>query len=526
MAAGAALAPAAGAQQPSDDASLESLLITSDIAQTRMFPLFDPAVERYDVAVPSGETEVTVKVETNHPGASVVLESTRQGRCCRDELDYDANTDAYTLELWTDRHTSMTIKVTAEDGTEKEYDVRIDVASSEEKGWRVYNDVPMERLVVPMDRLVDEPQLPSHYIRGLWAGDSADGPRVLTTAWRHGTKDGKFYLDQKLYAFDAADSSRLPDEEFVLSGSPDAGIWSDGTTLWALDTSGTLRAYKLSDGEEIAVNLSYGEEITEWSVDLTPDGYYDTLEVNEPRGIWSDGDTLWVTGKDNEDNAKAFAFALPKGCNYCRKSNLDFELSDDNDSPWGITGNDYTWWVTEVGESGMTTDARKIRNIYAYNRSDRTRDADKDIDLSQLNIFNIQQLYYGLAATDTIMYVAEYITNRIYSFSMPGVSGPVAPALNSSDATLSSLSLRAHMAVSDTVLYDPFSSEQTQFSSGQTQYIAHVEPDDASMTVTATPNPSAQGAVVKVGGTIAPDGEVALNKGTNGRWGCPGLPRS
>ena len=177
MAAGAALAPAAGAQQPSDDASLESLLITSDIAQTRMFPLFDPAVERYDVAVPSGETEVTVKVETNHPGASVVLESTRQGRCCRDELDYDANTDAYTLELWTDRHTSMTIKVTAEDGTEKEYDVRIDVASSEEKGWRVYNDVPMERLVVPMDRLVDEPQLPSHYIRGLWAGRRRLGRR-------------------------------------------------------------------------------------------------------------------------------------------------------------------------------------------------------------------------------------------------------------------------------------------------------------------------------------------------------------
>ena len=467
MAAGVALAPAAGAQTPqSSDATLFSLSIESDIAQTRMFPAFDPAVERYDVAVPSGETEVTVKVKTNDPGASAVLESTRSGRCCIEELDYDANTDAYTLELRTDRYTYMTIKVTAANGTEKQYDMRIDVASRDEKGWRVYNDVPM-------DRLVDEPQFPSHYIRGLWADDS----RVLTTARRHGTKDGEVDLDQKLYAFDAADSSRLPDEEFVLSGRPHAGIWSDGTTLWALDTDGTLRAYDLSDGSEI----------TGWSVDLSPDGYYDTREVYEPRGIWSDGDTLWVTGKDDADNAKGFAFELPKGCNSCRKSSLDFELSGDNDNPWGITGNADTWWVTEVGEGGWTTDARKI---YAYNRSDGTRDADKDIDLSQLNIGNIQQLYYGLAATDTIMYVAEYITGRVYSFSMPGVSGSVAPALNSSDATLSSLSLT-----------DVSPDVSASFDSRQTVYYGSVAHDVTSTTVTATVNVSLASYEVKYGAT-------------------------
>ena len=493
MAAGAVLAPAAGAQTPSNDASLFSLSIESDIAQTRMFPEFDPDVDRYDVAVPSGETEVTVKVKTNDPEASVVLQSIRSGRCCREELDYDANTDAYTLELRTDGETHLDIDVTAEDGTEKQYDVRIDVASRDEKGWRVYNDVPM-------DRLVDEPQLPSHYIRGLWADDS----RVLTTARRHGTKDGEFYLDQKLYAFDAADSSRLPDEEFVLSGGPDAGIWSDGTTLWALDTYGTLRAYNLSDGSEI----------TGWSVDLSPDGYYDPREVYEPRGIWSDGDTLWVTGKDDADNAKGFAFDLPKGCNSCRKSSLDFELSGDNDNPWGITGNADTWWVTEVGEGGWTADTR---TIYAYNRSDGTRDTDKDIDLSELTTTYPQQLYYGLAATDTIMYVAEYITGRVHSFNMPGVSGPVAPALVSSDATLSDLSLKVHPVdpVDPTIvpLNPPFPD------SGNTAYSAQAEPEVESITVTATPNSSAQGAVVKVGGTIASNGVVALTEGTNGMPG-------
>ena len=142
MAAGVALAPAAGAQQPSDDASLKRLLITSDIAQTRMFPLFDRDVDRYDVAVPSGETEVTVTVVLNDSGATVELSATRTGGGSNVELEPDSITGLYTLELRTDSFTYLSIDVTAEDGTEKPYNVRIDVASRDEKGWRVYNDVP------------------------------------------------------------------------------------------------------------------------------------------------------------------------------------------------------------------------------------------------------------------------------------------------------------------------------------------------------------------------------------------------
>ena len=497
MAAGAVLAPAAGAQTQSSDASLDSLSIESDRGYTRMFPEFDSAVDRYDVAVPSGETEVTVRVVPNDEGATVKLRSSRaEGSNLK--LKPDSITGDYTLELRTDRYTDLSIYVTAEDGTETKYYVSIDAASSEEKGWRVYNDVPMDRLVVPMNRLVDEPQLPSHYIRGLWADDS----RVLTTARRHGTKDGEFYLDQKLYAFDAADSSRLPDEEFVLSGRPYAGIWSDGTTLWALDSYGTLRAYDLSDGSEI----------TGWSVDLTPSEYYDTREVYEPRGIWSDGDTLWVTGKDDADNAKVFAFALPTKCssgdNYCRKSNLDFELSGDNDNPWGITAGRSsptsdvdTWWVTEVSDGGWTTDGR---TIYAYNRSDDTSNGtpvpDRDIDLLQLNISNIQQLYYGLAATDTIMYVAEYITGRVYSFSMPGVSGPLPGPV--SDASLKSLSLNP-------------GTLSAAFMPGQTFYQASVDYGVTSTTVTAEPKQDAATAVVMQDGVVKPGGLVALDVGNN-----------
>ena len=466
MTAGVALAPTAGAQTPaSDDASLRSLSITSPLRQTRMFPLFDAEVLRYDVAVPSGETEVTVKAATNHPEASVVLESTRTGRCCIEELDYNDNTGVHTLELRTDGFTYMTVKVTAEDGsTTREYRVFVDAALSDALGWRVYNDVPM-------DRLVDDSRLPSHYVAGVWADDS----RVFVTGRRHDP------FDQKLFAFNAADSSRQTDDEFVIGG--DAGIWSDGTTLWSMDSDGSLRKYNLSDGSEDA----------SLRADVSPSGYYGTRDVDEPRGIWSDGSTLWVVDRDN---TKVFAFGLPgPNCansnNYCRQSSKDFDLHADNDAPWGITagsstlrGNVDTWWVTDTRD----------RKIYAYNRSDDssngTRNSALDIDLSQLDIINYQQFYYGLAATDTIMYVAEYITGRVYSFSMPGVSGPVALALVSSDATLRSLSLT-----------DISPDVATSFDSRQTEYYGSVAHDVTSTTVTATVNDSLASYEVKYGAT-------------------------
>ena len=476
MTAGVALAPAAGAQTLSDDASLRSLSIQSDLGQTRMFPVFHPDVERYDAAVPSGETEVTVRVEPRHLGASVVLETTPAGRCCIEELDYDVNTGDYTLELRTDRSTYFTIKVTAQNGTTKEHVVYVDIASREEKGWRVYNDIPI-------NRLVDDPMLPSHHIRGVWA----DGSVVLTTSRRIPLQD---QIDQKLYVFNAADSSRRASDEFVLSGSPDAGIWSDGTTLWAVDSyGGDLRAYNLSDGSE-------NEHLR---ADLSPDRYYGNREVEEPRGIWSDGSTLWVVDRDNN---KVFAFGLPgtEDCSrYCRQPIKDFDLSDGNDDPWGITagrstptGEVDTWWVTDVYD----------RKLYAYNRSDGSRNSDRDFDLTVLGLTSYQQFFYGLSATDTIMYVAEYITNRVYSLSMPGVSGPVAPALTSSDATLSSLSLRVQIETSDTELSPTFRSDHTV-------YAAEVEPDVTSVTMTATATDQ-RSATVKIDGTISTSSTVSL----------------
>ena len=481
MTAGVALAPTAGGQQLSDDASLESLSVVSGVGQTKMTPAFDPEITDYFVAAPSEGDMVTVNVLPNHDRATLRW----IGR------DADPNLPGHQVAVTAGTTESVSVRVEAEDGETygRFYGIRVARASNLERGWRVYDDVLF-------DDIVDDSRLPNHYLAGLWA----DEDRVFVSAFRHDP------FDQKLYAFSAADSSRRPDDEFVLSGRPDSGIWSDGTTLWALDSYGTLRAYNLSDGSEIP----------EWSADLTPDGFYDTRDVDEPRGIWSDGDTLWVVDKDN---AKVVAFALPTKCsnndNYCRQPLKDFDLAAENDNPWGITagwsgvGPDRvvdTWWVTNATED-RAGENDLDKKLYAYN-ADGSRNSDLDFNLKQLDISNLQQFYYGLAATETIMYVADFITGRIYSFSMPGVSGPIGPALVSSDATLSSLSLTDDS--SNAISYTP------TLTPGHFIYTANVEPDVTSVTVTAIPtnHPNASAEVI-VEGQIHDDGVVSLKDGTN-----------
>ncbi|MBC6410170.1 MAG: hypothetical protein GDA42_06890, partial [Ekhidna sp.] len=84
------------------------------------------------------------------------------------------------------------------------------------------------------------------------------------------------------------------------------GLWSDGTTMWVLDSEDDkIYAYTLADGMRDAV-----KDIET----LRPAG-------NEaPVGLWSDGTTMWVTDRgiyDEETSQytkapKIYAYSLPK----------------------------------------------------------------------------------------------------------------------------------------------------------------------------------------------------------------------
>ena len=97
---------------------------------------------------------------------------------------------------------------------------------------------------------------------------------------------------EKLFAHDLASGERLPDSDLALHPDNDdpRGIWSDGSTMWVLDyRDDALFAYDLASGELLAEYALHDDN-------------------DEPHGIWSDGVSVWVS---NHDPKRLFAYRLP-----------------------------------------------------------------------------------------------------------------------------------------------------------------------------------------------------------------------
>ena len=104
--------------------------------------------------------------------------------------------------------------------------------------------------------------------RGLWSDRS--------TMWV--SDSGK----EKLFAHDLATGERLPDSDLPLHPDNDEprGIWSDGSTMWVLDDrDDALFGYDLASGELLAEYALHDDNDT-------------------PHGIWSDGVSVWVSNHD------------------------------------------------------------------------------------------------------------------------------------------------------------------------------------------------------------------------------------
>ena len=114
--------------------------------------------------------------------------------------------------------------------------------------------------------------------RGLWS----DGASIWVS------DSGK----DKLFAHDLESGERLPDLDMELArDNRDArGIWSDGVTMWVLDG----RADAL-----FAYDLETGALLGEYELDSAN---------NDPRGVWSDGVSVWVSGHGAK---RLFAYRLP-----------------------------------------------------------------------------------------------------------------------------------------------------------------------------------------------------------------------
>ena len=176
---------------------------------------------------------------------------------------------------------------------------------------------------------------------GLWS----DG----TTIWVSDDRDEKLYVyslatgarDTGKEFYTGVDDRSLPSWERLGGWNWDPkGLWSDGTTLWVSDPKNNIKifAYELATSE-----MDTSKEITT----LRAAGNW------HPAGIWSDGDTIWVV--DGHDR-KLYAYDLETGA---RRAHLDFDTlaGAGNTSPKGLWSDGTTMWVTD----------NHAKRVFSYN---------------------------------------------------------------------------------------------------------------------------------------------------------------
>ena len=218
--------------------------------------------------------------------------------------------------------------------------------------------------------------------------------------------------------FEAPPGTKLdPDTSYVL-------VWRHlgGTghrlqaTLGNSEDSGALTGFSIADAANWGSDLvSQVEDATgnalEIAVytnqDLSPPKRvtgFDLVNNNSaPRGVWGNEETIWVANDGSGATDKLYAY---NRSDRSRDSSSDFDTlnTPGNNNPRGICSDGTTMFVADGGDD----------KIYAYRMSDTTRDSGKDVTLDSAN--NSPQ---GLSCDRTHLWVAEDnddLTSKIFVY--------------------------------------------------------------------------------------------------------------
>ena len=132
------------------------------------------------------------------------------------------------------------------------------------------------------------------------------------------------------------------------NGAP-RGIWSDGSTMWVAD---------FSDRKVYAYDLADESRLEGKDIDLGSSNF-------KALGLWSDGTTIWAL---NTRDYKIYGYSLADGS---REDTKDITLDGENDTPTGIWSDASTMYVVDQND----------RKLYAYALHDGARQSDKDITI-------------------------------------------------------------------------------------------------------------------------------------------------
>ena len=203
--------------------------------------------------------------------------------------------------------------------------------------------------------------------------------------------------DRQIYAYDLSSIERVPSRDFnTLRGAGNtnpSGIWSDGTTMWVSDwNDDRIYAYSMATKQRDASREfdSMGE-----ASDIVPEG------------IWSDGTTMWVVSRVG-DEILAYNLAT-KGRDSGR--DIDGLAGAGNADPTQIWSDGTTMWVSDWRAAG----------IFAYDLANGRREGGKDFDtLAAAG----NRRPFGIWSNGTTMWVADGNDGKIFAYNMPAGSGP------------------------------------------------------------------------------------------------------
>ena len=178
------------------------------------------------------------------------------------------------------------------------------------------------------------------------------------------------------------------------------GLWSDGTTMW-VSHNPEQHLGDTSSPKLFAYNMATKAR------DSAKD--FNTLDAagnDSPRGIWSDGSTMWVVDVTDE---KLYAYDMATKARVSSKDfNNLYRIREDDDEqdarPFGIWSDGEIMWVVDANDFV----------IYAYDMDTKKRVPGEDFGGLEA-ASNIQTS--GLWANETTMFVANaFSPNRIYAY--------------------------------------------------------------------------------------------------------------
>ena len=188
-----------------------------------------------------------------------------------------------------------------------------------------------------------------------------------TGAWSDGTN---LYVldatDNKLYEYNL-NTGEFGVERTLASGNTEPrGLWSNGTTMWVADSmDNKLYAYTL---DPWAYNSTLDYSLTGLDRDLDEDD----LVASSLWGVWSDGDMIWVAhkfaGETTPARGRVAAFNFSGGSLL---EDQTFDLSEANSTPRGISSDGDTLWVANDNP----------RKLFAYDLETGRHLPHKDVDI-------------------------------------------------------------------------------------------------------------------------------------------------